>query len=105
MTSIKFSLTNGKLTGYEISGHSSSSYKDEAGKIICSAVSSAALMAANTLTEIIGAEVDAKVYDGYMRITLINKIEESQAVLKGLRLHLNELAAQYRKHINVNPEV
>ena len=105
MTSVKFSVTNGKLTGFEISGHSSSSYKDEAGKIICSAVSSAAYMAANTLTEIIGAKVDAQVEDGYMRVTLDDKIDESQVVLKGLRLHLNELSAQYCKHIKVNPEV
>ncbi len=105
MTSVKFNLTDGKLTGFEISGHSSSSYKDEAGKIICSAVSSASIMAANTITEIIGANVSAEVEDGYMRIVLIDKIDESQAVLKGLRLHLNELAAQYCKHIKVNPEV
>ena len=62
-------------------------------------------MAANTLTEIIGAEVDANVEDGYMMVNLINKVDESQVVLKGLRLHLNELAAQYCKHIKVNPEV
>ncbi len=105
MTSVKFLLTDGKLTGFEISGHSSSSYKDQTGKIICSAVSSAAIMAANTLTEIIGADVKSEVDDGYMRINLVNKIEESQAVLKGLRLHLNELAAQYCKHVKVNPEV
>ena len=105
MTSVKFSVSNGKLIGFEISGHSSSSYNDEAGKIICSAVSSAAFMAANTLTEIIGAEVDANVEDGYMFVKLITKIPESQTVLKGLRLHLNELAAQYSKHIQVNQEV
>ena len=105
MTSVKFEIKNGKLIGFEISGHSSSSYKDEAGKVICSAVSSAAYMAANTVTEIIGAEVEAKVSDGYMLIRLKTQVDESQAVLKGLRLHLNELAAQYCNHIKVNPEV
>lgn len=105
MTSVRFGLKDGKLISFEISGHSSSSCSDEAGKVICSAVSSAAYMAANTLTEIIGADVKAKVEDGYMLIELKSQIEESQTVLKGLRLHLNELAAQYCNHIKVNPEV
>ncbi len=105
MTSVKFWLNDGKLTGFEVSGHSSSSYKDEAGKIICSAVSSAVYMAANTITEIIGADVDAKEEDGYINVKLNTKINESQEILKGLRLHLNELAAQYCNHIKVNPEV
>ena len=105
MTSVKFFVADGRLAGFKISGHSSSSYGDEAGKIICSAVSSAAYMAVNTLTEIIGADVEAEVEDGYMSVKLKSKPDESQTVLKGLRLHLNNLAAQYFNHIKVNPEV
>ena len=54
MTRVKFLFKNGSLSGYEIKGHSTNCVDDLEGKIVCSAVSSAAYMTANTITEIIG---------------------------------------------------
>ena len=105
MTSVKFYIDNGSLVGYEVSGHSTSSASDNEGKIVCAAVSSAAIMAANTISEIIGAQIDADVKDGYMSIKLRSKSNECETVLKGLRLHLNELAMQYPNHLKVFSEV
>lgn len=105
MTSVKFYVHSGSLLGYEVSGHSTSSASDNEGKIVCAAVSSAAIMAANTLTEIIGAKIESDVKDGYMSIKLSSKQDECQNVLKGLRLHLNELAVQYPNQLKVFSEV
>lgn len=105
MTEIRFFGSDGCITGYEISGHSTSSAKDIDGKIVCSAVSSAAYMAANTISEIVGAELDAKVSDGYMRIKLKSMISESQITLKGFLLHARELATDYRNYVKVYSEV
>lgn len=105
MTEIKFYGKNGLITGYEISGHSTVSEHDTDGKIVCSAVSSAAYMAANTLSEIIGAETEAEVSDGYMSITVKSKISESQVILKGFLLHARELATDYRNYVKVYSEV
>ncbi len=105
MTEIKFSKVNGELVGFEISGHSTRSAEDIEGKIVCSAVSSAAYLTANTLSEFVKAEIAADVNDGYMKITVKSKISESQITLNGFYLHVNELSNQYRNHVKVYSEV
>jgi uncharacterized protein YsxB (DUF464 family) len=105
MTKIRFFENDGLLIGYEISGHSTSSAQDIDGKIVCSAVSSAAYMAANTLSEIVGAELEADVSDGYMCVKLKSLVEQSQVTLKGFYLHASELAKNYRNYVKVYSEV
>ena len=99
MIKARFFTADNEICGYEISGHSGSA---EAGQdIICAFVSSAAYMAANTLTEIIGSEIEAEVDDGFMKITVISKLSEAQQILEGLRLHLGSLAGDYPDNIKV----
>ena len=99
MIKARFFTTDDQICGYEISGHSGSA---ESGQdIICAFVSSAAYMAANTLTEIIGSEIEAEVDDGFMKITVISKLSEAQQILEGLRLHLVSLAGDYPDNIKV----
>ena len=54
--------------GFRVSGHTGVRGKS----IVCAAVSSACYMAANTITEIIGAAADVSEDDGYMRV-IVNK--------------------------------
>ena len=105
MTTVKFFKCDGILTGFEISGHSSENHKDFEGKIVCSAISSAAYLTANTLVEVIGVKIFTKVNDGYMYLKLESNFEEAQISLMGLELHLKELAKQYRKQISFISEV
>ena len=101
MTSVKF-LADGKgVYGFEISGHCSLDSDDEIGKIVCSAVSSAAYMAANTVTEIIGDEAEADVSDAKMFFSVKNPSLASLKVLEGLKLHLCELSDQYSNNIKI----
>ncbi|MDD4698689.1 MAG: ribosomal-processing cysteine protease Prp [Oscillospiraceae bacterium] len=105
MTKVRF-LTQGSLIiGFEITGHSTTDENDQMGRLVCSAVSSAAYMAANTLTEIVGAQVDAKVNDAIMHITVKSKLNESQITLAGLKLHMCELSKQYTTNVKVITEV
>ena len=99
MTSIKFHADKIGLIGFEISGHSSLDCGDIDGKIVCSAVSSAAYMAANTIEEIIGDRCEAVVDDALMNIKVINPSNTSRKVLEGLKLHLTELSKQYSSRI------
>ena len=105
MTSVKFLSKGESLYGFEIKGHSSSDCDDVEGKIVCSAVSSAAYMTANTITEIIGDKCDIIVDDALMRIKVIAPTEKTIAVLEGLKLHLTELSKQYSKRIRIYTEV
>ena len=99
MIKARFFTEDNLICGYEISGHSGSA---EAGQdIICAFVSSAAYMAANTLSEILGAEIEAEVADGFMEIRVASKLSEAQQILEGLRLHLRSLAGDYPDNIKV----
>ena len=99
MTKVKFYADKIGLIGFEISGHSSFDCDDVNGKIVCSAVSSAAYMAANTIEEIVGDKCEAVVDDALMRVKVLNPSDTSRKVLKGLKLHLTELSKQYSDRI------
>lgn len=97
-----FVLKSGLLLGFDIYGHAEC---DVLGKdIVCAAVSSAAFMVANTISEVIKIPADVKVYDcGEMRL----KVNEKDAalcsdVLLGFKLHMVNLEEQYPKNISVN---
>ena len=105
MTSVKFLETENRICGFEISGHSSEDYSDQVGKIVCSAVSSAAYMAANTITEIIGDKCETEVNDGFMRIYIENPSDKALSVLEGFKLHITELSKEYRKQLRIITEV
>ena len=99
MIKVRFSVGDRQLNGFEISGHALFA---ESGKdIICAAVSSAAYMAANTVTEIIRADAKAQAEDGAMSLSLNQPDERAEAVLKGLELHLTELSKQYPQNIRI----
>lgn len=95
-----FDIRNGSFT---IQGHSGSA---ESGQdIVCAAVSSAAYMAVNTITEILGQQVSADVSDGYMKISLSGKNDAASDILKGLQLHITELSKDYPDFIRITTEV
>ena len=86
--------------GFEISGHSGAGVRGE--DVVCAAVSSAAYLAANTITDVCHAAADAAVADGHM-IVKVAKADAGrcQDILKGLRLHMEQLEQQYPHHIQV----
>ncbi len=83
--------------GFEIKGHSR--LAQSGNDILCAAVSSAAYMTANTITDIIGAKADIKESDGYMRFKLIDESHEAETLISGLSLHIGELSKQYPKNV------
>ncbi len=105
MTRVKFLLKDERPVGFEITGHSSQSQNDAQGKIVCAAVSSAAYMAANTITEIIGDKCYIAVDDAQMIVSVETLSDKSIAVINGLKLHLTELSKQYNKRIKIITEV
>lgn len=100
MISVKLYLRNDALCGFELSGHSTVDEDDFDGKLVCSAVSSAAIMTANTITEIIGDSAAVEANDGYMRVICDN--ERSCAdVLYGFKLHITALCNEYPERIRI----
>ena len=92
--------------GFHITGHSD--MNPEGPEIICAAVSSAAYMTANTITEVIGLSPVIEVSDGDMYLKLQTESEALRCrdLLDGMKLHLSSLAEQYPKYIKlINSEV
>lgn len=99
MIEIEFYSGINGLCGFEASGHALGS---EAGEnVICAFVSSACLMAANTVTEIIGLDADAQSDDGYLKLMILENASLAQDILNGFRLHMTELEKDYPANIKV----
>ena len=98
MIRAEFNIRKGSFT---IKGHSGSA---ESGQdIICAAVSSAAYMAVNTITEILGEKGEAKVKDGFLQFEASGKA--ARDIIMGLKLHLEGLSAEYPDYVTVTTEV
>ncbi len=103
MISAVFNIRNSKPVGFTLKGHSG--YAESGRDTVCAAVSSAAYMAVNTVTEILGCALDAEVDDGYMRASLRSESEAAKDVFSGLMLHLTELSKEYPDFIRIITEV
>lgn len=88
--------------GFNIEGHSEMA---QAGyDIVCAAVSSAAYMTANTITEILKASADVSVEKiGKMSVKVNYKnINLCKDILLGFKIHVIALEEQYPENITVN---
>ena len=94
MINVIFTESDGLICGFELSGHSG--YAESGSDIVCSAVSSAALMAANTVTEIQKLNPDITVNDGFLSLNLSKQeAHTAKVILDGLKLHLTDLSEEY----------
>ena len=104
MIRVRFHTADDAIVGFSLSGHAG--WGANGQDIVCAAVSSAAYMTANTVTEILGATANITVDDGYMDVRLTDKIADCQDILSGFRLHLEALQEQYPKRVHLmNTEV
>lgn len=98
-----FIISSGEIIGFNISGHSDCAEKGY--DIVCAAVSSAAYMTVNTITDIIGVYMDITLENniGHMK-ALISKENASRCadILKGFKTHLLLLEEIYSKNIKVS---
>lgn len=101
MIKAKFRIRKAEAS-FTVVGHAGSA--DEGRDIICAAVSSAAYMAVNTVTDILGVTVQAEDRDGYMKVSFVNS-EAAADIVRGLKLHLEQLAEQYPQFVKVTTEV
>lgn len=100
MTTVTFQKQGDLLLGFTVKGHSG--YAEEGEDIVCSAISSATIMAANTITDVLKINANVTDGDGILELRLPqNEAEKADAVMQGLLLHLNALKEQYSKYIKL----
>ena len=100
MITVRIFDKTGILYGFEVTGHSGSTPSGE--DIVCAAVSSAAYMTANTVTDILGLETEALTGEALMRLKITDsRLNEAQTLLKGFEMHIAALCGEYPKNIQM----
>ncbi len=92
----------GGVVGFTIQGHAD---LDERGSdILCAAVSSAAFLTVNTVTDVLHVTPLAlRVEEGDMYLRIEQKDESvCRDILRGLKLHLGNLEEQYPENLRVS---
>ncbi len=89
------------IYGFHIMGHSD--MNPEGPEVLCAAVSSAAYMTANTVTDVIGLKPILLNKDGnmYLKVKTEQEAKRCRVLFNGLRLHLSEIAQDYPKYLKV----
>lgn len=97
-----FTTKEGLLLGFDMYGHAD--YDDHGHDIVCAAVSSAAFLTANTISEIIKVPADININASGGMYLKISAREESfcRDILLGFKLHMLNLEEQYPQNITVN---
>ena len=100
MITVEF-LGKAPIFGFHITGHSD--MNPEGPEILCAAVSSAAYMTANTVTDIAGLDPELQVDDGdmYLKLKTVDEAQLCGLIFNGLELHMSSLAEQYPKYLKV----
>ena len=87
------------LTGFRVSGHAG--LADLGYDVCCASVSSAVMMAANTLTEAFKLKADIEVGEDEIKLTMKDTDENADKVLMGLLIHLYNLKDEFPGHIKL----
>ena len=95
-------LRDGRMIGFIMNGHAEAGEPGE--DIVCAAVSSAAYLTANTITDIVHIPAEIDVGEGEMRLRIREEKDLSRCrdCLAGFRLHMTGLEEQYPDCISVN---
>lgn len=91
----------GMIIGFIVDGHAD--FAESGADIVCSAVSSAAYMAANMITEILAVTpITVRAEDGYMILRIEEKDTKTcRDIFEALKMHLLSLEEQYSGYILV----
>ncbi|HZJ77469.1 MAG TPA: ribosomal-processing cysteine protease Prp [Clostridia bacterium] len=101
MINVTFFVKDGLIYGFELKGHSG--YAPLGRDIVCAAVSSAAEMTSNTITQILGIKADVTESDnGYLKLTVPKEFVKSvESLLKGFRLHIKCISQEYPSNVKL----
>ena len=90
---IVFARRNGSIYGFVVTGHAG--YGVEGDDIVCSAVSSAAQLVCNTVTDFFHADADVAVGENRIEIRLNSSDDPSVKLLDAFRDHMEYISEKY----------
>ena len=92
--------SNDMLTGFCVTGHAGMA--DFGYDVCCASVSSAVMMAANTITEAFRLEAEVEVLENDIRLSMKKADENADKIIMGLLIHLYNLKDEFPGHIKLN---
>ena len=100
MTKVVVWLVDNKTKRIKISGHSG--YAESGSDIVCSAISSAVMLAGSILEEVCPEyNINTDSEDAVIEIDIQSGNDLTYIVMKNLYLTLSEISKQYPKNLNV----
>lgn len=99
MIETEFFRSGDLYTGFVSKGHALTAPSGQ--DILCAFVSSACLMAANTVTDVLNLSAEAEADKGYLKLVIKEDPTPAQDIMKGLFLHLSELQNDYPENIKI----
>ena len=101
MISAEFFVSDDVFLGFRVEGHSG--YAESGSDIVCASVSSAAILTANTLSEVFGLRADVRTDDdGYIKFIVLENSDSADKTLRGLHMFLEGLSLQYSDYLGVS---
>ena len=101
MTTLRFSRSRGRLSGFTCQGHSG--YAEAGEDIVCAAVTSAIRLLECTLNDVMQEGAACSVDESGTRISLklASPTKQGEDMMKGFYLYMKELQSEYPEHITV----
>ncbi|MFT8315124.1 MAG: ribosomal-processing cysteine protease Prp [Clostridium sp.] len=106
MINIVFTKKHNCFVSFNINGHAC--FSEEGYDIVCSAVSALAYTFANGITEIVGANAEISICDGFLSLDLKNEamsnVEKCQILMKTMLSGMQNMEINYGDYIKVEIE-
>ena len=94
-----FYKKDGLFQGFRISGHSG--YAEAGSDIVCASVSSAAMLAANIVTDHLLSRADVSAKDNILSLSLRTEDGDAPKIIAALCEHISAIAEDYEGTVNV----
>jgi uncharacterized protein YsxB (DUF464 family) len=95
-----FTENNGRLSGFSLSGHAGCG--TAGNDVACAAVSSAAELTCNTVTDFFGDEADVSAEENMLTLRLKNNgCGYSEKLIESFKTHLGFISEEYPRSIQI----
>ena len=95
-----FFKENGCLSGFSVSGHAG--FAESGSDVVCAAVSSAAELVCNTITDFFGDEALVSVDENKLSLRMKSSGEYSLRLIESFYTHLGFIAEEYPRTIQIS---
>jgi uncharacterized protein YsxB (DUF464 family) len=106
MTTVTFRTEDGRITGFDSTGHSG--YAEEGEDIVCAGITSAIRLVATTINDVLGLAASVKVNEETTTISFrlpggLSEMDEHtcQNLLTGLMVYFTELRDEFPENIEI----